>query len=379
MGQRPNLVTAGTGAMKPLKILLWGRFGNYGPDYPRNRVIIAALEGLGHQVSRFTPRFSPLGDFEASLRRLPRYDLLWVPCFRQRDLRAAGRYARRRSIPLVFDPLISSFDKQVNERCKFTAGSRRGRRLLQWERELFALPDVVVADTSGHADYFHEVLGVAQERQVVIPVGAEEELFHHRPLSPKPHGEPLEILFFGTFIGLHGISQIIEAIGLYDGPPVRWRLLGDGPLRSECETSVRELLVKRPWLDIAIEGWRPLAELPARLAEADAFLGIFGTSGKARRVIPNKVYQGLAIGRPVITAATPAFSPDLRSNEKSGLFWCRPGDPADLAVTIARVVARRDQLPRLGDAARATYERCYSRDTIQKALVETLEMCFAAV
>lgn len=365
--------------MKPLKILLWGRFGNYGPDYPRNRVIIDALERLGHQVLRFTPRCSPLGDFEASLRRLPPCDLLWVPCFRQRDLRAASRYARRRPIPLVFDPLISSFDKQVNERCKFTADGRRGRRLLQWERGLFALPDVVVADTAGHADYFHEVLGVARERQVVIPVGAEEELFHHRPFVPKPHSEPLEILFFGTFIGLHGISYIIEAIGLYNGPPVRWRLLGEGPLRSECETGVRELLVKRPWLDIAIEGWRPLAELPARLAEADAFLGIFGTSDKARRVIPNKVYQGLALGRPVITAATPAFSPDLRSNETSGLFWCRPGDPADLAAAIARVVAQRDQLPRLGEAARATYERCYSRDTIQKALVETLGMCFAAV
>jgi len=362
--------------MKPLKILFWGRFGNYGPDYPRNRVIIEALEGLGHAVSRFTPRFSPLGDLEALVRRLPPCDLLWVPCFRQRDLRAASRYARRKALPLAFDPLISSFDKQVNERSKFAGDSPRGRRLLQWERGLFALPDVVVADTAGHADYFHEVLGVSPGRQVVIPVGAEEELFQHRPLVPKPPGEPLEVLFFGTFIGLHGISQIIEAIGLYDGPPVRWRLLGDGPLRPECESRVRELLAERPGLDIAIEGWRPLAELPARLAQADAFLGIFGTSDKARRVIPNKVYQGLAIGRPVITAATPAFSKDLLCNETSGLFWCRPGDPADLAAAVARLVAKRDQLAVLGAEARATYDSRYSRSMIQRALIETLNVCF---
>lgn len=365
--------------MKPLNILFWGRFGNYGPDYPRNRVITEALEGMGHRVIRFTPRWSPLGDVEALLRRLPPHDLVWVPCFRQRDLRAAGRHARRRSIPLVFDPLISSFDKQVNERCKFAGDSLRGRRLLEWERGLFALPNVVVADTAGHADYFHEVLGVPREHLIVIPVGAEEELFRHRPLVPRPPGEPLEILFFGTFIGLHGIGHIMEAIGLYDGSPVRWRLLGDGPLRAECETRVKDLLARRPGLDIAIEGWRPLAELPARLADADAFLGIFGTSDKAGRVIPNKVYQGLAIGRPVITAATPAFSPDLRRGETSGFFWCRPGDPADLAAAVSRLVARRDRLAELGAAARETYESRFSRSTIQRALGETLARCFPSV
>lgn len=361
--------------MKGLKVLFWGRFGNYGPDYPRNRVVIEALEGLDHQVSRFTPRFSALGDLEATLRGLPRPDLVWVPCFRQRDLRAASRYARRIGVPLVFDPLISSFDKQVNERHKFAAESTRGCRLLQWERALFALPEVIVADTSGHADYFREILGVAQSRLVLIPVGAEEELFRQQPLRVKAADEPLEVLFFGTFIGLHGIETVIEAAGLYQGPPVRWRLLGEGPLRTSCEARVRELQSKSSGLDIALEGWRPLAELPARLAAADVFLGIFGTSGKALRVIPNKVYQGLALGRPIVTSATPAFPADLRATESSGLFWCRPGDANDLAAAVARLVARRNELPGLAAAARATYDRLYARPAIQQAVAETLAAC----
>lgn len=361
--------------MKSLQILFWGRFGNYGPDYPRNRVVIEALEGLGHQVCRFTPRLSAVGDIEAVLRGLPRPDLVWVPCFRQRDLRAAHRFARRQRIPLVFDPLISSFDKQINERQKFSAESARGRRLLAWERQLFALPEVVVADTHGHLQYFHQTLGVAVGKLVVIPVGAEEELFRCQPAPRKAASDPLEILFFGTFIGLHGIEQIVEAIGLYQGPAVRWRLLGEGPLRGSCQARVAELQKANPALDIAFEGWRPLADLPDRLAQADAFLGIFGTSAKALRVIPNKVYQGLALGRPILTAATPAFPEELRAGEDGGLFWCRPGDPADLAATVARLVARREELPALCAAARASFDRCYSRPIIQQAVAGALAAC----
>lgn len=358
--------------MRPLQILFWGRFGNYGPDYPRNRVVIEALKGLGHQVSRFTPRLSAVGDIEAVLRGQPRPDLVWVPCFRQRDLRAAHRFARRHGIPLVFDPLISSYDKQVHERKKFAADSARGRRLLTWERGLFALPDAVVADTHGHLEYFHQTLEVPRTKLLVIPVGAEEELFRAQPAPKRSAEEPLEILFFGTFIGLHGIEQVIEAIGLYQGPPVRWRLLGEGPLRAQCEARVAELKKRKSTLDIAFEGWRPLAELPHRLAEADAFLGIFGTSAKALRVIPNKVYQGLALGRPIITAATAAFPDELRAGEDAGLFWCRPGDPADLAAAVGRLAARREELPTLCAAARSTFERCYSRPIIQQAVAEAL-------
>ena len=46
-------------------VLIWGRYGNYGPDYPRNRVIESVLRELGHEVSRFLPRFSFLADWES--------------------------------------------------------------------------------------------------------------------------------------------------------------------------------------------------------------------------------------------------------------------------------------------------------------------------
>ena len=354
-------------------VLIWGRYGNYGPDYPRNRVIESVLRDLGCEVQRFLPRVSALADIEYTLRRGPRPDLIWVPCFRQRDLTAAARYARRHRIPLVFDPLISAYDKQVNEKHKFAADSAKAHELLAWETKLFSLPDWLIADTEGHADYFHTTHGVPRKHIRVIPVGAEEALFTPQPWPHKPADGPLEVAFFGTFIGLQGVDVLAQAILQYDGPPTHWRLIGEGSLKAGCERLLAPLASGKHTNRVSFEGWGPLQELPARLASADAILGIFGTSDKALRVIPNKVYQGLALGRVVITAATPAFLPALRADEQHGLLWAQPGDPASLGAAIERLHQRRDEIPALGGAARASYEAHYSNRRIAQVLGEILD------
>lgn len=349
-------------------VLMWGRYGNYGPDYPRNRVIESVMRELGCEVERFLPSLSALADIEFSLRRLAAPDVIWVPCFRQRDLPAAVRYGRRHGIPVVFDPLISAYDKQVNERRKFSPDSLRGQRLLAQERRLFQSADMVVADTRGHADYYHEVLGVPEDRLFVIPVGAEESLFRPHDLPLRPDHEPLELVFFGTFIGLQGVDVLAAAIRQYDGPPVHWRLIGDGPMRPQCEQALHGLA------QVTFEPWGPLQELPARLVTADTILGIFGVTDKARRVIPNKVYQGLALGRPVITARTPAYPAELTQDESAGLLWAEPGNAASISAAVQRLHARRAELPVMAAAARQSYENHFSNRVIADVLRSLLKL-----
>lgn len=349
-------------------VLVWGRYGNYGPDYPRNRVIESVMRELGCEVVRFLPSLSALADIEFSLRRLAAPDVIWVPCFRQRDLPAAVRYGRRHGIQVVFDPLISAYDKQVNERRKFSPDSLRGQRLLAQERRLFQSADMVVADTRGHADYYHEVLGVPEDRLFVIPVGAEESLFRPHDLPLRPDHEPLELVFFGTFIGLQGVDVLAAAIRQYDGPPVHWRLIGDGPMRPQCEQALHGLA------QVTFEPWGPLQELPARLVTADTILGIFGITDKARRVIPNKVYQGLALGRPVITARTPAYPEAVLTDEGAGMFWAEPGSPESIVAAVKRVHQRRAELPDMARMARRTYENHFSNRVIADVLRTVLHI-----
>ncbi len=122
-------------------------------------------------------------------------------------------------------------------------------------------------------------------------VGADESLF--RPTwRPSPE---FRVLFVGKLIPLHGLPTILDAARLL--PQMPFRVVGSG--QEEALLRDRPPNVEQvPWVDYE--------DLPAEYGRAGCALGIFGTSPKAGRVIPNKVFQALACGTPVITAATPA-------------------------------------------------------------------------
>jgi glycosyltransferase involved in cell wall biosynthesis len=72
-----------------------------------------------------------------------------------------------------------------------------------------------------------------------------------------------------------------------------------------------------------------------RLRHAHVLLGIFGTTEKAARVVPHKLYQGLALGRPLITADTPAVRDFFTPGEH--LLTVPAGEPAALAEAVLRL------------------------------------------
>lgn len=344
-------------------VLWWGRFD---PGYSRNRILRKLFGDLGWQVRDFHPRFSGVADWEARLFRLPKPDLVWVPCFRQRDLAAASRWAKSHGVPLVFDPLISAYDKQVDERGKLDAGSSRAQRLLAWERALLQRADKLVADTPAHADYFSQILGVAGENISVVYVGAEEALFKPQPPTSDAGDAPIEVLFYGSFIPLQGPQVVIEAARLYRGPPVKWVLLGQGPLRSMCEEAARDVA------NVTFEDWMAYEKLPARIHQADILLGVFGTTPKASRVIPNKVFQSLACGKPVITRSANSYPDELLAAANSGLVWVPAGDAQSLADCVANLAMHPDTLSLLGEGATHTSRHYFSASVVRHQLAEVL-------
>src|SRR5439155_19412677 len=133
-------------------------------------------------------------------------------------------------------------------------------------------------------------------------------------------------------------------------PELRIRVIGTGQLDSLLErrpSNVDHI----PWVDYEL--------LPGELHRAACALGIFGTSSKAQRVIPNKAFQALACSTPLVTADTPAARELLVDGESALLV--PPGDPGALAAAVRRLATDPALAARVSAGGRAAYERTASR------------------
>jgi glycosyltransferase involved in cell wall biosynthesis len=258
------------------------------------------------------------------------------------DLPAAKRVARGR--PIVFNPLVSLADTLVSDRARFRPRSPFARILELVDRRAFGAADLVVADTEAHARFFGQLADTPVE---VCLVGAEDRLF-----TPgwKPQ-EPFTALFVGKLIPLQGIDVVLEAARLV--PELRFRVIGSGqlePLLARRSANVEHV----PWVDYE--------RLPEEFHRAGCALGIFGTSSKAARVIPNKAFQALACAAPLVTADTPAVR-ELLADEESALL-VPPGDPAALARALRRLSADSDLARRIASGGRSAYETRANEDVL---------------
>ncbi|MFL5980221.1 MAG: glycosyltransferase [Gaiellaceae bacterium] len=270
------------------------------------------------------------------------------------DLPAARLAARGR--PVVFNPLVSLADTIVVDRERFGRNSFAARTLERIDRHAFRAADLVVADTETHARFLGELAGRADLE--VCFVGAEDRLF--RPGWQPP--QRFRALFVGKLIPLQGVETIVAAARAV--PELEFRIVGSGQL---------DPLLADPPPNVAHVPWVDYERLPGELHAAGCALGIFGTTPKAQRVIPNKAFQAIACGVPLVTADSPAAQ-ELLVDEESALL-VPPGDAAALAAAVRRLAADTELARRIGAGGRAAYERAASEDVLGRrwrSLIERL-------
>jgi glycosyltransferase involved in cell wall biosynthesis len=284
---------------------------------------------------------------ELRLLRPPpaRFDLVLVGYPGHPDLPAARLAARGR--PVVFGPLVSLHDTLVSDRGRFRPGSGAARAFVELDRRALRAADLVVSDTDANGDFLARLGGLPRSRVATCLVGAEERLFGPgwRP------DEELVALFVGKLIPLHGLETILDAARRAPDVPVR--VVGSGQLER--------LLAGRP-PNVEWVPWVEYERLPELYRRAGCALGVFGTSPKAARVIPNKAFQALACGTPLVTADTPAARELLVDGESALLVPA--GEPDALAGALRRL---RDD-PELRRALSAGGRKAYEERASEQVL-----------
>jgi glycosyltransferase involved in cell wall biosynthesis len=346
-------------------------FGTYERDYPRNAQVISCLRKAGVEVleqhvgvwegrrdsfQAGAGTAARLALAELRLLRMPRADadVVIVGYPGHLDLPAARRAAGGR--PVVFNPLVSLADTFVQDRARFRPDSFAARALTAVDRQALRAADLVVADTRANAEHLAALAELPPERVEVCFVGAEERVFG-RGWAPE---EPFTCLFIGKLIPLHGIETILAAARAV--PELPLRLVGSGQL----EAALHDRPPNVEWVP-----WVEYERLPEQLHRAGCALGVFGTSTKAQRVIPNKAYHALACGTPLVTADTPAAR-ELLAHEQSALL-VPPGDPEALAQALRRLAGDRELARRVSEGGRAAYDEHASEQVLGRRWRAVLE------
>ncbi len=345
-------------------------FGGFAEGYPRSEVIRKGLGALGVRViicrasrrHRVWRRYPVL--LWRYLRTPPDHDVIFVPEFRHKDVPLAAVLAKAAKKICVFDPLVSRYDTRVGDRGDARAGSLQAWHNRNLDRWSMRLPDLVLADTSAHAEYYRREFAGRGSRVEVLPVGYDDSLFS--PAGGNVNGEGEQtVLFFGNYLPLHGVETIVAAAEMLSGVrSIRFDLVGDGQTFPGVERFVRE----RNLTNVRLSPRIPMSALPARIASATVCLGIFGSTDKARRVVPNKVYQCMGMGKAVVTERSAAVEEFFRDGQD--IVMVPPADPAALAEAVGSLCRNPLARANIGANALAAATRSFtSRRIAERFLV----------
>lgn len=328
-------------------------FGTYRDEYSRNRILMEGLRRNGVQVIECHERlWGGIEDRVESVQggwkrpgfwrrvvtvygRLIRrywqlggaYDVLVVGYPGQLDVFLARLLSWLHRKPLAWDIFMSIYLIALER--GLDSKSRTGVGLLRRLEWLACrLPDQLIIDTAAYAAWFEEIHGVDASCFGLVPTGADDRIFF--PIPPSAHKpDCFTVLYYGTFIPNHGVLTIVEAAALLaDDSSIHFEMIGDGPDRAAAMALVGEKRLS----NVTFVGWLEPGKLCQRIADADLCLGVFGTTPQSLMTVQNKIYECLAMGKPVLTGEGSAVSESFQ--HRKHLYLCERRNPTALADSI---------------------------------------------
>jgi glycosyltransferase involved in cell wall biosynthesis len=245
----------------------------------------------------------------------------------------------------------------------------------EWlERRLYQGAKRIVVLSEGSREELQR-RGIPDEKLVFIPNAADLDVFEPGMVDDgfrTRHG--LEGRFVALYSGAmgraNGLDQLVdaaEALRRWGDTRVTIVALGDGGERPRLEERAEEL---------GLDNLRflppvPKEELAGIVGAADVTLTIFAPHPILETNSPNKFFDSLAAGKPVVVNLG-GWLRSLVEEHEAGV-WVPGGNAEALAGALSALAANPERVEQMGRNARALAEREFGRAEMADRLARTLE------
>jgi len=343
-----------------MKILF---FGTYNPDYSRNRVLLSGFKENNinviecHSDLKGIKKYIDL--FQQHKKYRNKYDLMFV-AFPGQLTMIFARFLSRKKI--VFDAFTSLYDSNVFDRK--TVGEKSLRAKYYWFLDWLScsLADKILLDTNEHIKYFIKTFKIKRDKFIRLFVISDDEIFKNVQVQERTEVQKNKFLihFHGTYIPLQGVEYVLESAKILEKySDIRFHIIG---------SKIKEKFNNQDFKNIDFTPNVSYEDLFKNIAMADISLGIFGETEKAKRVIPNKVYEAIAMSKPVITGRSGAIKELFIDHEN--ILMCDFNNARDLADKILELKNNKQLRDKLSGGTKEINKKLISKNIIRDLLLK---------
>ncbi len=254
------------------------------------------------------------------------------------------------------------------------------RLLERLERWLYLAARHIVAVGEGYRQNIVGKIGLP-DRISVITNGVDLEQFApQEPDGDFRRGLDLEGKFVCSYVGTigmaHGLEVAVEAAEILARRRRRdivFCIVGDGASRKSLQQRVRDLGLAD---NVRFLGRQPKERIPALLASSDACLIHLKKCDLFATVIPSKIFETMAMGRPIIMGVM-GEACDIVLEAGAGIRM-EPGSAESLVQAVTRLADDPALVTQLGTAARSFVASHYNRDDLARRFLQRLRCVVAA-
>lgn len=264
---------------------------------------------------------------------------------------------------LVFDQFDSLYETIVVNRGIIREKSIFSKIIFAYERLIYKLPDILLVHSNADKRKLSKRFSISESKIRTLYIGADDTIY--RNFENKRKTNVINVCYFGLYLTLHGVDTIVKAAALLKKyREIRFYLVGQGQTYDEVRRLANKLKVHNVTFINRVGESR---ENMLYLEKSDVFLGVFEDSDRINQVLPNKVFQGLAMGKCVVTADTSASREILKNNTNSLLV--PPGNEEALAATLLKLSRNTRLQKKLKIEARKDYVDNFTPKEIGKDLL----------